>query len=581
MKRTLIDRWRRLPQLAALAAALLVVLGVVAVGRAEQDYRSHEEGEAVVEARIVATNVAAALDFGDRAAAQEAVDALHVNAQVRNVAVYDTAGRVFAGYRREGPVVPRGDVVVERVPVMRAGVRLGTVVVVSDLEHLSRRLLHYGVIALLVILAALVVAILGIAQAALRTANRELVEANDALRSQIAQRERIESQLRQAQKMESLGQLTGGIAHDFNNMLAIVIGNLDMAIRRLRSDPDRALRGIEHAFEGATRAAALTKRLLAFSRRQPLDPQPLDPNALVAGMSELLRRTLGEHVRIRTVLTGGVWRTCADPGQLENAILNLCVNARDAMAKGGQLTIETRNATIDEDQARERQGVSAGEYVVIAVTDTGDGMPDEVRERAFDPFFTTKEVGKGTGLGLSQVYGFVLQSGGHVEIDSTVGEGTTVTISLPRYLGSEPVSNHHGDADEERPRARPGETVLVVEDEEQVRRMSVDALRDLGYAVIEAGSAAEALGRLEESGRVDLMFTDVVMPDMNGRQLVEAVRARWPGIRVLYTTGYTRNAIVHNGMVDHDIELLAKPFTVQQLAHKVRTALDEPRPGAR
>jgi len=403
MERTLIDRWRRLPQLAAFVAVLLVLLGVVAVGRAEQDYRAHEQSEARIEAQIVATNVAAALDFGDHSAAQEAVDALHVNAQVRRVAVYDAAGKLFAGYRRSGPTAEGADMVVERVPVMRTGTRLGAVVVVSDLEHLSRRLLHYGVIALLVILATLVVAILGIAQAALRTANRELVEANEALRSQIAQRERAESQLRQAQKMESLGQLTGGIAHDFNNMLAIVIGNLDMASRRLRKDPDKALRGIDHALEGATRAAALTKRLLAFSRRQPLEPQPLDANALVAGMSELLRRTLGEQVRIETVLAGGLWRTSADPGQLENAILNLCVNARDAMADGGRLTIETLNAALDDDYAHDHEEVNAGQYVVIAVTDTGDGMPAEVRERAFDPFFTTKDVGKGTGLGLSQV----------------------------------------------------------------------------------------------------------------------------------------------------------------------------------
>jgi signal transduction histidine kinase/ActR/RegA family two-component response regulator len=579
MEPTLIDRWRRLPQLAAFVAVLLVVLGVVAVGRAEQDYRSHEQSEARIEAQIVAINVAAAVDFGDHAAAQEAADALHVNAQVRRVGVYDQAGKLFAGYSRDGGAAPGGDMVVERVPVMRSGARLGTVVVVSDLEHLSRRMLHYGVIALLVILASLVVAILGIAQSALRTANRELVEANDALRGQIAQRERAESQLRQAQKMESLGQLTGGIAHDFNNMLAIVIGNLDMVTRRLRSDPDKALRGIEHALEGATRAAALTRRLLAFSRRQPLEPQPLDANKLVSGMSELLRRTLGEQVRIETVLAGGLWRTSADPGQLENAILNLSVNARDAMAEGGRLTIETLNAALDEDYARDHDEVSAGQYVVIAVTDTGAGMPAEVRERAFDPFFTTKDVGKGTGLGLSQVYGFVRQSGGHVKIYSETGEGTTVKIYLPRHFGPEAARARNGATDEsEMPRALNGDTILVVEDEEQVRRMSVDALRDLGYTVLEAASGAEALRHLEQDVAVDLLFTDVVMPDMNGRQLVDAVHARWPGMRVLYTTGYTRNAIVHNGMLDHDVDLLAKPFTVPQLARKIRAVLDEPGP---
>jgi signal transduction histidine kinase/CheY-like chemotaxis protein len=583
----LFTRWRALPRAAAIAALLLVLLGVVAISRADEDYRAHERSEARIEAQIVATDVTAALDFGDHAAAQEAVSALHVNPRVRRVSVYDQEGRLFAGYHRADVRPPPARLddngaqrvensIHERVPVVRAGSTIGTVIVRSDLEPLSRRALRYGLIASLIILAALVVTVLGLAQGALRKANRELVEANEELRGEIAQRESAESQLRQAQKMESLGQLTGGIAHDFNNMLAIVIGNLDMAARRLELQPARALKGIEHAMEGATRAATLTRRLLAFSRRQPLAPQPLDANKLVGGMSDLLRRTLGEQLRVETVLGGALWRVCADPGQLENAVLNLCINARDAMADGGRLTIETLNAALDEAYATGHDEVAPGQYVVIAVSDTGHGMPAEVRERAFDPFYTTKEVGKGTGLGLSQVYGFVRQSGGHVKIYSEIDTGTTVKIYLPRYFGAEPeqAARSARAGAEDLPRAVDGEAVLVVEDEEQVRRMSADALRDLGYVVLEASSAAEALQRLRDHPEIDLRFTDVVMPDMNGRELVDVVRDQWPALRVLYTTGYTRNAIVHNGMLDHDVDLLAKPFSIEQLARKVRAVLD-------
>jgi signal transduction histidine kinase/ActR/RegA family two-component response regulator len=587
----LINRWRRLPQAATIIAVILVVLGVVAIGRAEEDYRDHEQSEARVEAAIIAANVAAALDFNDRAAAEEAVRALRVNKRVRRVAVYDAKNALFAGYHRadapppparlsEARRVSKDNTIGEQLPVMRAENQIGTVVVVSDLEPVSRRLLRYALTALLVVLAALVVTVLGLGQRALRRANQELVRANEELRAEIEQRERAEGQLRQAQKMESLGQLTGGIAHDFNNMLAIVIGNLDMAVRRIEAQPGKALKGMEHALEGAMRAATLTRRLLAFSRRQPLEPQPLDANKLVGGMSELLRRTLGEQVRVETVLAGGLWRICVDPGQLENAVLNLCVNARDAMADGGRLTIETLNASLDDDYAAHHDDAVAGQFVVIAVSDTGPGMSPEIRERAFDPFFTTKDVGKGTGLGLSQVYGFVRQSGGHVKIYSEPGAGATVKVYLPRYFGPESGEAHRRDTDDasEAPRAIAGEAILVVEDEEQVRRISADALRDLGYAVVEAGNGAEALQHLRHHAPFDLLFTDVVMPDLNGRQLVDMVRVQWPEMRVLYTTGYTRNAIVHNGVLDPDVDLLTKPFTVQQLARKVRAVLDAPPP---
>ena len=411
------------------------------------------------------------------------------------------------------------------------------------------------------------------ARVAERTA--ELAGALARMQEEMRERAAAEAQVRQLQKMEAVGQLTGGIAHDFNNMLAVVTGSLDLAKRRLGSgDADRALRGIENAEEGARRAAQLTARLLAFSRQTALEPQVVDANKLVGGMSELLRRSLGEGVRVETVLAGGLWRTHADPGQLENALLNLCVNARDAMPEGGKLTIETANCHLDDAYAGSHAEVSPGQYVLVAVTDTGTGMPPEVAAHAFDPFYTTKGVGKGTGLGLSQVYGFVKQSGGHVKIYSEPGQGTTVKVYLPRRFGADAAVADAQPPFGELPRARDGEVVLVVEDEAAVRHVSVDALRELGYTVVQASDANQALGALAVQPRVDLLFTDIVMPEMNGRRLADEALRLLPGLRVLFTTGYTRNAVVHNGTLDPGVALLPKPFMVEQLARKVRAVLD-------
>jgi PAS domain S-box-containing protein len=385
--------------------------------------------------------------------------------------------------------------------------------------------------------------------------------------------EAANAQLRQLQKMEAIGQLTGGIAHDFNNMLAVVIGSLDIAIRKLEKEPDKARASIDNAQEGARRAATLTARLLAFSRQQPLAPEPIDPNKLVAGMSELLRRTIGESVHVETVLAGGIWRAYADAGQLENALLNLCVNSRDAMPEGGRLTIETANTHLDDSYALAHAEVQAGQYLMLAVTDTGSGMTPEVIERAFDPFYTTKGPARGTGLGLSQVYGFVKQSGGHIKIYSERGQGTTVKIYLPRYLGRD-VALAVQDIGVERPMGGAHEVVLVVEDELAVRVMSVDALRELGYTVIHAGSGADALQKLETHPSVDLLFTDIVMPEMNGRRLADIVLEQRPTIKVLYTTGYTQNAVIHNGTLDAGVAFLPKPFSLDALARKVRQVLD-------
>ena len=405
---------------------------------------------------------------------------------------------------------------------------------------------------------------------AARTA--ELQRALDGLQTEVRQRAAVEAQVRQLQKAESIGQLTGGIAHDFNNMLSIVIGSLDLAKRRLRGDEDpKVAMLIGNAEEGATRAAALTARLLAFARQQPLAPEPIDTNQLVGTISELLRRTLGE-LQIETVLAGGLWRSYADAAQLENALVNLAVNARDAMPDGGKLTIETANSHLDDAYAQTNPDVVPGQYVVICVSDTGSGMPPEVIERAFDPFYTTKAVGKGTGLGLSQVFGYAKQSGGHVKIYSEVGHGTTVKIYLPRYFGA-------GEAVPKRIAAdiaggSADEVLLVVEDDPKVLGMSSEMLRELGYTVLIAGSAKVALELLGSRPDVTLLFTDIVMPHMNGRKLAEAAVLLRPDLRILYTTGYTRNAVVHNGMLDFGVAFLPKPYTYEQMARKVRAVLD-------
>ncbi|WP_197420602.1 PAS domain S-box protein [Sphingomonas sp. CCH5-D11] len=393
---------------------------------------------------------------------------------------------------------------------------------------------------------------------------------------EVEQRERLqqmEDQLRQAQKMEAVGQLTGGIAHDFNNMLAVTIGSLDLLKRRIGAEDARAVRYIDAAADGARRAANLTQRLLAFSRQQPLRPEPVNANSLVAGMSDLIRHSIGGDIQLETVLAGGLWRTHVDPNQLENVILNLAINARDAMADGGRITIETQNAHLDQRYVAAHLGVAAGQYVLIAVSDTGSGMTPEVIAKAFDPFFTTKAVGKGTGLGLSQAYGFVKQSGGHVKIYSEPGEGTTIKVYLPRLLGDHP--EHEPESlVQPLPLGEEQELILVVEDEPAVRQFSVDALVELGYRVISAGSATEALRLLDANPAVSLLFTDVVMPEINGAKLAEEVMRRRPELPILFTTGYTRNAVVHNGVLEPGVQLIGKPFTIEELAARIREALD-------
>ena len=406
------------------------------------------------------------------------------------------------------------------------------------------------------------------------TRTNELSETNARLMAEIQNREQSEERVRQLQKIEAVGQLTGGIAHDFNNMMAAILGGLRLIERRLSRGDTNVAPLIEGATESANRAAQLTRRLLAFSRQQALSPRPVDPNKLIHGMSELLQRTIPEVVSMETVLAGGLWRIHIDANQLENAILNLAVNARDAMPEGGRLTIETANAYLDDAYAAAHADVNAGQYVQIAVTDTGVGMSPETLRRAFDPFFTTKPDGQGTGLGLSQVHGFLKQSGGHVKIYSEPGEGTTVKLYLPRFVGPDAAALETpvvGNL----PTAPDNEMILVVEDDNRVRSTTVELLRELGYRVVEADSAPAALRALDTHPDISLLFTDVVMPEMNGRKLADEVMKRHPEVRILFTTGYTRNAIVHNGVLDAGVHLIIKPFTLEALAAKISDVLKE------
>jgi signal transduction histidine kinase/CheY-like chemotaxis protein len=424
------------------------------------------------------------------------------------------------------------------------------------------------------VLAATVAMLVGFA---LRRQVGELRLLTTSLKTEMLERERAEATLRQAQKMEALGQLTGGVAHDFNNMLSIIVGNLDLGMRRLSGEDVRARTYVENALSGARRAAELTKRLLAFSRLQPLNPQSTDVNKCVTDMSELLRRSLGERIELETVLGGGLWRAVVDLHQLESAILNLVINARDAMDGGGRLTIETANTELDRAYAEAHVEVTPGQYVMMAVTDTGSGMSQAVVSKAFDPFFTTKPPGAGTGLGLSQVHGFIKQSKGHLKLYSEEGKGTTVKIYLPRDI-SKVVPAEMLPA---LPRAlefSPKEhVVLVVEDDADVRSFTTGALRELGYEAIEADTVAIARQKLLENPRVTVLLTDVVLPSGNGRELANVLVKERPDLVVLYMTGYTRNAIVHNGTLDPGVRLLSKPFTIEELGRELRAMLEDRR----
>lgn len=408
-------------------------------------------------------------------------------------------------------------------------------------------------------------------QVAARTG--ELAQANDRLRAEAIERERMESDLRQSQKMEAVGQLTGGIAHDFNNLLTGIVGSLDLMRSRLaKGQTNNLQRYMEAATSSANRAAALTHRLLAFARRQPLDPKSIDANLLLNGMTDLLRRTISEAIELRVVNADDLWLTLCDPHQLENAILNLAINARDAMPNGGTLTIDTLNHVDSEGIGSAMDGPGI-DFVCVRVTDTGTGMPPDVIARAFDPFFTTKPMGQGTGLGLSMIYGFARQSKGHARIASEVGKGTSVSLFLPRYdgqiLDAAPAVSQVAEAC-----AGTGEMVLVVEDEAVVRDMIVEILADQGYRTLQAEDGLRGLDVLNSSEHIDLLITDVGLPGLNGRQMADQARLSRPGLPVLLMTGYAENLASAAGMLDRGMTMITKPFTMDVVAERVRKLLE-------
>jgi len=401
--------------------------------------------------------------------------------------------------------------------------------------------------------------------------------ADRMLRSTRNELRQAREQLAQSHKMEAVGQLTGGVAHDFNNLLTVIVGNLEMALRQLETTTDavaeRLRRAINNARRGALRATAITQRLLAFSRKQRVEPRPINVNSLLTNLTDFLRRSVGETVALDMALPDDLWTVETDPMQLETAVLNLAVNARDAMPTGGKVTITTGNSFLDEEYCREHEELTPGQYVQVSVADSGTGMSKEVLERVFEPFFTTKEAGQGTGLGLAQVYGFVKQSGGHVEIESEPGKGTTVRMFLPRLAGK--------DAVEQAPE-RPAflldtaPTILLVEDDHDVRAYVVEILRDMHFQVLEAHDADSALGLLERNDvRLDLLLTDVVLPGMNGNQLAQEIKRRQPDARVLFMSGYAPDAIFQHGQVEPGVELIQKPVTQQILAQRIRAVLED------
>jgi signal transduction histidine kinase/ActR/RegA family two-component response regulator len=444
--------------------------------------------------------------------------------------------------------------------------------------------LRFSIVVLLV--AALAVA-LGVALFLARSVQHfvnDLRRYTTELERETERRRISEATLVQAQKTEAIGQLAGGLAHDLNNMLTVIIGGLDTAQRRLKQGLSGGENGdvaapvmkpLDMALQGARNAAQLTHRLLAFGRRQALQPTALDVNRLVAGMSELLRRTVGETINVETVLAGGLWAALSDANQLENALLNLVVNARDAMPEGGHVTIETANAYLDDAYAARFGDVVAGQYVLLSVSDTGKGIPPELLPKVFEPFFTTKPEGQGSGLGLAMVHGFVKQSGGHVRVYSEVDEGTTVKIYLPRLRQTEVRAAPIDVSPDTTARAQGSECILLVEDNSSVREFTRSALEELGYSVIESGDGTSALRVVMSATHLDLLFTDVVLQGgTNGRELARKALERRPNLPVLFTTGYSRNAIAHQGRLDEDVHLLVKPYTQQDLARKIRVLLD-------
>lgn len=588
--------WKLTPAVTLATVIALLVAGVLMAYFSERSYREQKINEVSVQAQILASTVTAALVFADREATQEYVNALSANPEVRAAAVFHESGELFASYRRS-PLEslpesvqdhePRfgDDRLYVAKPVLQGDRQIGTVYLRTVVEPVTNRILRYGGIVLLVTMASLVVVVLGSAHATLTRTNAELKKRAGALSHAYAQlqteteeREKAEEALRQAQKMEAIGQLSGGIAHDFNNLLTIVSGNLQILQRRLRQGRTDVEKYVEFAMDGVNRATSVTQRILAFSRRQPLSPTAVQLNELVAGMADLIRQSAGESIAVETRLHAEGWTRC-DINQMENVLLNLVINARDAMLEGGTLTIET------EDISRDRAlpgygGIPPDDYVRLSVVDTGTGMSDEVRTKALDPFFTTKAEGQGTGLGLSMIYGFVTQSGGHLHIASGLGTGTNVTMFMPReqYNGHSADDAPSADAGSSRVRGDVfaafdrAPTVLIVEDEAYVRMLAVEAIRDEGYRMIDESDGKAALALLESDCAIDLMITDVRLPGVNGYQLAKAGMACRPQLKVILVTGFTQESVPEE-LMRAGAKFLYKPYDVNELASCVRELL--------
>jgi signal transduction histidine kinase/CheY-like chemotaxis protein len=563
--------WRTAPAAIFTVAVLILIAGIAIILQNEITYRAARDQQALVAAQVLSGSVTAALDFADPVAGQEAVNAFRANPQVRFVGVFDRAGRVLAAYDRSGrrarlnlDRLPAAEASSHRVdvPVVSAGQRIGTVVYEVEREGVSRRLTRYVVLAALAVLAALVIATLGMAQAALHRANRELGEraealtqANELLAEQIEERAKAEEQLRQSQKMQALGQLTGGIAHDFNNLLTVIQGSADILTRDELAEEKRK-RFAKAIVQAAENAAVLTSQLLAFARRQPLKPELVDLSQLVAGMTELLDRTMGERIRIETRLERATCPVTVDRNQLQSAILNIASNARDAMPRGGTLSIAVSYI----------QSPGGEPMAAIAISDTGTGMDADTSSRIFEPFFTTKTTGKGTGLGLSQVYGFATQSGGEVVVESNPGAGTTITILLPCSDSGQAAEPQGGAAEiAQQPRAE----ILVVEDNEEVGQFAETLLSELGHSVTLATSGEDALD-LTRARDFDVVFSDVVMPGMGGLRLSERLAEEKPDLPVILATGYSQE-IAQSGSGGRPVIL--KPYRLATLSEALADAI--------
>ena len=574
--------WEPIRVAAFASAILLVAAGLGLTGYSAQIERSERADQAQAQARILAASVSGDLAFDDAHGARDYLSALLANPAIESAAVYDSAGRLFAQRARPDQAVPRaapgqrtvfdGAHLIVVTPVTQAGVTMGSVYLRTAIEPAGRRLARYGGVALLAALAALVIFVLTAAHGALARANQaledrasDLAAANEALTREMEERAKAEEALRQGQKMEALGKLTGGVAHDFNNLLMVASGGLELLDRT--EDPERRRKLKDGIREAVERGARLTRQLLAFSRRSPLHAETVDLGLRMDGIRVLLDRSLREDIGVRVVRPSDLWPVEIDPGEFDVALLNIAVNARDAMPKGGEIRIAARNRpAIDE------AGL-VGDFVELSVTDQGEGMTAEVAAQVFEPFFTTKAVGQGTGLGLSQVYGFVRASGGRVSVESKVGEGTTLTLLFPRAVRAPPRVEAATPPTAASLQEGKDRRILLVDDDDSVAAAVEAMLEELGYCVVRAADADQALNTLDRDDGFDIVLSDMVMPgEMGGIDLAREVARRHEGLPVVLSTGYSDAAAI---AVREQVRLLTKPYRLESLAAELDAAVAE------